>query len=383
MSLYSQSILIYLKPTNFCNVGCTHCYLPEDLRANKLLMDKETFMKSIEFINEMASIQGSMSAIICWHGGEPLSVSPSYYFEMSDLLRKHMKVDFIEGVQTSLIPFTERWLPLFKERWGSMAGASIDFHTRQIRGSNEEYRKLFIDKVNLARDNGIFISPNMVVSKNEMGRAGWLLDWYKENRFKTFRLERYNKFGIDVDDWPTNMEHSLFLMELFDESMKRLEETGTVVTNNVLDAAFKGILYNQPGDRWGGTCQSDFLVIDPDGKTNNCPDKISFEKDYSNVSNGFRKFASSKSRVGWVKHQHITHKKDHCMVCENRTWCKSGCPITPNGPSDGQEECAGYKTFLNHVRDYINKNGESAILKYIELEENSVEVEDYALRTAT
>lgn len=383
MSLFSKNILVYLKPTNFCNVGCSHCYLPEDVRANKDIMDESTFLNSIEFINNMAKRQGAEIVIICWHGGEPLSLSPDYYNKMHELLKKHMEVDFVESMQTSMIPFTERWVSVFKENFGGMVGASIDFSSRKIKGSNEEYRNLFLKKVNIARENGIFISPNMVVSKNEIGKASWLLDWYKENDFKTFRLERYNKFGIDVSDWPTNMEHSQFLIELFDESMERLDKNGFVVTNNVLDAAFKGILFDQPGDRWGGTCQSDFLVIDPDGKTNNCPDKISFEKDYSNINSGFNEFAKSPSRVKWIKHQHISHKKDHCMVCENRSWCKSGCPITPNGPSEGQEECAGYKTFLTHVRKYIEKNGKGPLLDYIELEQKNIEADDYAIRTAS
>ena len=28
-------ITAYVKPTNFCNVGCTHCYLPEAVRAHQ------------------------------------------------------------------------------------------------------------------------------------------------------------------------------------------------------------------------------------------------------------------------------------------------------------------------------------------------------------
>ena len=38
-------ITAYLKPTNYCNVDCAHCYLPESVRANKNKMTPETLHK--------------------------------------------------------------------------------------------------------------------------------------------------------------------------------------------------------------------------------------------------------------------------------------------------------------------------------------------------
>lgn len=35
-------LTVYLKPTNYCNVGCDFCYLPEDVRANKARMSADT-----------------------------------------------------------------------------------------------------------------------------------------------------------------------------------------------------------------------------------------------------------------------------------------------------------------------------------------------------
>lgn len=46
-------ITVYLKPTNFCNVGCAHCYLPESVRANKDKMSDETLHKVMQFLKEM------------------------------------------------------------------------------------------------------------------------------------------------------------------------------------------------------------------------------------------------------------------------------------------------------------------------------------------
>ena len=65
------------------------------------------------------------------------------------------------------------------------------------------------------------------------------------------------------------------------------------------------------------------------------------------------KFPKSKFRRKWIRHQAVTHKQDFCLSCENQNWCKSGCPITPNGPPEGEDECSGYKTYINYVREYL------------------------------
>jgi len=131
-------------------------------------------------------------------------------------------------------------------------------------------------------------------------------------------------------------------------------------------AGIMGVLYDEPGDRWGGSCQADFVVVEPDGSLNNCPDKSTVEEPYGNAHDGYDAFSRNAFRRKWIKIQKMDHKKPHCMGCENASWCQSGCPITPNGVPDGEVECAGYKTFLSHIRGFIGNGGRDLMVAYLD-----------------
>lgn len=137
--------------------------------------------------------------------------------------------------------------------------------------------------------------------------------------------------------------------------MADLRQFGSCVTNNAVGASIAGVLNGQPGERWGGTCQRDFLVINPDGSLNSCPDRMEYEVDaWPKASDGIDAFQSSPARKGWIRVQHIEHVENHCRKCEFRSWCKSGCPITAHQVHSGLGECAGYRSHLNHVQDFLS-----------------------------
>jgi radical SAM protein with 4Fe4S-binding SPASM domain len=179
--------------------------------------------------------------------------------------------------------------------------------------------------------------------------------------FAGFNVDRYNAYGTSFPDRPTNREHGRFLDGLFLAMMASMEKNGWAPLNGAIKASITGVLHGVGGDRWGGSCMSDFVVVEPDGSLNNCPDKSSFEESFGNVTDGFRAFAGSRFRRKWIKHQALTHKEDYCFSCENQHFCKSGCPITPNGPAHGEDECSGYKTYLSAVRSFVSTEAGRAL----------------------
>ena len=226
---------------------------------------------------------------------------------------------------------------------------------RKIKGSVDNFHKLWMKKVDLARDNGILITPGVVPTTNEIGREQYMVDWFIERKFRAFNVDRYNSYGTVFDDRPSNAEHSQFLISLFDALMLRMETNGWSPVVMAIIGAITGVLFQQGGDRWGTSCQSDFVVVEPSGGLNTCPDKSTVEPPYSFAKDGWKAFAASKFRRKWVRENNLTHKMPHCETCENQHWCHSGCPITPNGAPQGEDECSGYKTFINHVRAYVKE----------------------------
>lgn len=354
MSGQKADVLAYVKPTNRCNVGCSHCYLSEEVRATKDLMSNDTLAHVGRFLTEMASRENKGRVHVLWHGGEPMNLKPAWYREAGVVLDRTLG-QHVQSMQTSLIPFNSDWIDLVHERFDSHLGSSVDFSgLRTIKGSGEKYMALWLRKADEARSADIQITPGLVPTKNDLGKAEMITDWMESQGLPAFNIDRYNQFGEKQADCPSNLEHARFLTELFDVVMSRVG--GRAPQVNVIEAVLGGVLHGQPGDRWGGHCQSDFVVVEPDGSLNSCPDRSSWEGSFSKVQDGHMGFSSSPMRRSWIRLQAFGHRNDHCSTCEYASWCKSGCPITHNDPNT-EGDCSGYKTFLNHVKAFVATPG--------------------------
>lgn len=361
-------ITAYLKPTNHCNVGCSHCYLPEDVRADKTRMTDEAIHASMRLLREMKDRCGHGSIALIWHGGEPLSLGRRYFENAGKIIDEYFsKNELFESVQTSLIPFSKEYAELAKERWGGSLGASMDFSSRKIKGSSEAYADLWLSKANEAADLGLRVIPNVVPNKVDAGRGWEIYDWFAERGFGEWHCERLSDVGGLLDDVPTNREYSGFLSAILDKCFEDWNKSGKSAYVKPIWAVFGGILHDSPGERWGGTCQSDFVVVNPDGTLNNCPDKMSFEGSYGSAFDGFSAFESSSERRKWIRIQQAGHRISECESCENASWCRSGCPITPNGRKiDGRaDDCSGFKEFVNKARELtMTKDGMEFATRY-------------------
>lgn len=364
----------YLKPSNYCNVGCEHCYLPSSARENKSKMSLETFRQTCKMLVDLTEYRKDKHVHILWHGGEPLLLLDSEFFRHTKTILNYTLVDFSESLQTSLIPYTSSHASIIHDRFASRVGTSIDFSSRKINGSIENYHDLWMKKVEAARLDGIEVIPSMVPTQKELNREADIVETFVEWDFIEFNIDRYNQYDGQLPGWPNNAEHSTFLIGLFDELMARTSSGVIAPHVNVITAAINGVVKGLPGDRWGTTCQSDFIVIDPDGSTNTCPDRMSHEKTHSNVDQGVTAFLQSDLRRHWVRTQKITHQAPHCQKCEFNHWCQSGCPITSNDLASNDGECAGYSNFLRHVKRYIDTGGFAVIDRYMRQFDTQLEV---------
>ncbi|MFS1429233.1 SPASM domain-containing protein, partial [Vibrio splendidus] len=311
---------------------------------------------------------------LIWHGGEPLMLTPDWYEQAHQIADEvYGEGKYFSSVQSSMIPYSNKWNELVHKRWDSFIGSSMDFSSRAVRGSVESYAKLWMKRVNQARESGIMVIPSFVPSKNEIGKSEEIIDWFVSNEFPKFNFERYTNFTDKNDiNYPSNKEHSEFMINLFDGLMSRMESTGKAPDVKPIYAAIKGVKYGISGDRWGTSCQSSFIIIEPNGDINTCPDRANSEKPFTNLKNGVDSFLESKGRRKWISQSLVKHKGKHCLGCEYSSWCQSGCPIVPNTPSNPNvAECSGYKYFLDHVKEYLASDKGDIAIKYISDEHES------------
>lgn len=349
-------VTAYLKPSDYCNVGCDHCYLPLAVRANKSRMSDETLDHAITAIRDMVDRQRAPGAIVVWHGGEPLALPLDYFRGACQRVRDLMP-SAVQSIQTSLVPYRSAWADIVHEYMDGHIGSSIDFSQRKIKGEVEKYHDLWLRKVEAARRDGCEVLPGMVPSRGEIGRGREITLWMLEHGFLNWNIDRYNSYGWDDPMRPRNVEHSAFLTEVFDAVMD-LSRNGTHMRVNTVQAALSGIMHNMPGDRWGGSCSRDFIVVNPDGSTSACPDKISFEN-FGNISEGYNGFSRAEARKAWIRLHMAGHRNEHCATCPFNTFCRSGCPLTPNAP-ESEGECSGYSRHLAHVAEFVRTNPDAA-----------------------
>lgn len=348
-------LTVYLKPTNFCNVGCDHCFLSEEMRAQRFQMTDETLIQALAVAKAFKGKSADRRAYLVWHGGEPLSLPVDYFWHAGEVIDRHFG-DAVEGFQSSLIPFKPEFIELFKARHHSAVGSSLDFSQRKFNGSNDLYRSKWMERVDLLRAEDIAVMPIMVPTKAEVGRESQIVDWLVDHGFDYLHMERYLTYGLPEKhtlDAPTNREHQAFAINLFDTVMRRMDETGEAVGVNLLMAVIGGVTAGRPGDKYSGQCAANYLVVEPNGDVHTCPNRAEIEPACANVHDGADAVFKSEGRRKWIRIQNLEHKSARCSTCEYYAWCKSACPMANNPADPAEDECAGYKGLIDHVRAFV------------------------------
>lgn len=350
----------YIKLTNYCNIGCDFCYLPESSRSDKTVMDNATLIRAVKLAEDSALSAGFNSVLYVIHGGEPLTISPARLENKLECLTNATNLESVLTLQTSLIPYRTEYRQIIHRFFDSYIGSSIDFSGRAISGSVESYIDLWLTKLNLARSDGHAVTPIVVPSIHELGKAGPIVEFMVSNGLQAFNIERYNSYSAEDEERPSNIQHADFLVDLTKEILER-HKRGVFLAVNVVVAAIKGVLRSQPGDRWGTSCTRTFLVVNPDGETNFCPDKIEFSKTFGNVVSDTVQIIASDERIRVQKEYALNHSNVYCQRCEFNSWCNTGCPITLNSPSI-EGDCSGYSSYLR----WLKTIPKSELLSYLE-----------------
>jgi uncharacterized protein len=89
---------VYFNPTERCNLNCTYCYLPEDMRQHGEHMTQERLFEALETLLEFfrRSMPAGDRPQVIFHGAEPM-LNRAAVFAAID----HFADDFIFGVQTN------------------------------------------------------------------------------------------------------------------------------------------------------------------------------------------------------------------------------------------------------------------------------------------
>lgn len=217
---------IVFQPTQFCNINCTYCYLPN--REIRGLMTYEVLESVIKKILRSKYFVSNELTFL-WHAGEPLVAGLKFYEKVVSLCEKHniFSRNINHQIQTNATLIDDKWCTFFKKN-NFHIGVSLDgpkfIHdqcrvTRNGAGTFDETMK----GIHLLHSHGIVTGIISVLTRNSLSFVDDIYDFFfKENLhyigFNIEEVEGYNKessFSSGKLELITN-EYKIFFKKLYE-----------------------------------------------------------------------------------------------------------------------------------------------------------------------
>lgn len=119
---------VYFNPTDRCNLNCTYCYIPENLRKNGRHMSRQRLFKSLLTLKKYfkSNLPAAQKAQIVFHGAEPMLNKKAIFPAIAEF-----KEDFQFGVQTNGTLLDDEAIDFLISRKISV-GLSLDGHIAEV-----------------------------------------------------------------------------------------------------------------------------------------------------------------------------------------------------------------------------------------------------------
>ena len=123
-----QPSAVYFNPTARCNLNCTYCYIPEEMRKNGPQMSQKQLLNALKRLKShfRKTMRGSRLPQIVFHGSEPLLNREAVFAGI-----ERYADDFRFGVQTNATLLDEEAIGFLTSR-GVGIGISLDGHVARV-----------------------------------------------------------------------------------------------------------------------------------------------------------------------------------------------------------------------------------------------------------
>ena len=119
---------VYFNPTERCNLNCSYCYIPKNMRKNGEHMPKDRIIRALDILEKYfkKTVSGKRQPQIVFHGSEPLLNHEALY----TAIEKYKDV-FLFGIQTNGTLLDDTTIKFLTSR-GISIGLSLDGHIKHI-----------------------------------------------------------------------------------------------------------------------------------------------------------------------------------------------------------------------------------------------------------
>ncbi|MDP3791989.1 MAG: peptide-modifying radical SAM enzyme CbpB [Candidatus Omnitrophota bacterium] len=363
---------VYFNPTDKCNLNCSYCYIPADLRKSGSNMPVQKILKALGILKDYFKstlLKGQMPQII-FHGAEPL-LNKEAVFTAIDKFKK----DFRFGVQTNGTLLDAETTEFLTSR-GISIGLSLDGHVdgvadrlrRDWSGKGVSQKVLqAIDRLKGYHNYSVICT----VTKENMPYQAKIVEFFHGLEVPTCMLNPVRcTLPGGRRQKPSDEESAKFYLKALDRAYELYQQTG----RKLVIANFANILISilAPTARrlmcdispcGGGRC---FFAISSRGDMFPCSEFIGIKKFMG--GNIFRDNVRNVLKTAPFKS--VTGRRvediEPCSRCAIRHFCGSPCPAEAwaiNGSMASRGAfCGLYEEQVKYAFRLIADNKEDAYL---------------------
>lgn len=363
---------VYFNPTERCNLNCSYCYIPEQMRKNGKHMSQEDLLSALDILKKYFSknLPEGMKPQVVFHGAEP-TLNRDALFAGLDKYAK----DFRFGIQTNGTNLDDDDLDFLTSR-GIAIGLSLDgpmdsisTRTRKTWDGRSVHTKV------LATMEKLRGYPNYSVictaTSENMRQLVKTVDFFHEHEVPTCMLNpvRCTRKGAR-EIKPSDHELNKYYVAALDRTYELYEKTG----RRLVVANFANILISilAPQARrlmcdispcGGGRC---FFALSAKGEMFPCSEFVGLPE--FNGGNLFRDKIDDVLKTPAFRK--VTGRKVEditpCSKCAVRHFCGSPCPAEAHEMNGGMDRpgafCELYEEQVRYAMRLIADDRQDAYL---------------------
>ena len=366
----SREFQVFAKPIgSICNLDCYYCYY----RKKEHLYPKGKSFRMPDEILEAYIVQhinASPETVIrfSWHGGEPTVLGLGYFRKIVALQRKHQPSNrrIANGIQTNGTLLDESWCRFF-----AAEGFAVGFSLDGTQEMHDQYRVTKDQKptheqamrgYKLLQKHRVYTDILCVVNAYNVQFPLQVYRFFKQINAQYISFLPLVEPQPDAEGGVSHISvpaeaWGLFLCTIFDEWKD--QDIGQVKVQIFEEAARTAFNQEHSLCIFRPTC-GDIPVVEHNGDFYSCDHFVDVEHYLGNIKEiPLVELLESPVQRAFGKAKLETLPR-YCQNCEVRAMCNGECPKnrffkTPDGKSELNYLCAGYKRFFTHCQPFVSE----------------------------
>lgn len=346
--IISDTIQIYLKTTETCNLNCDHCFTSGS-NGKKIFFKP---FKSIDFIDKLFSSKSFKYKRILFHGGEPMLAPIKDMRLFADTIKaRYPETEF--GIQTNLAySLSEKKLKFLNDLFLKTGiGTSWDLDLRFLDPSD---MLRWENNVRELIAQGHTISVMVSLSKYLLDNLEPLdvIQYFIDLGIQHVLFERITSNGnakLNPNIHPDNKDLDAWILKMYEQTIEH--ELYNKIHNMFLNEIATSYVDRIHTANRCRNCEQSLMTINADGTIAGCPNSAP-EEYWGNLDWSIQDNLASKKRIHTMACE--MKRNDNCLKCPVSSICNGDCHRLP-----WQDDiCAAPKSLMlkmkqeNKIEDY-------------------------------